>query len=201
MKRLLMISILSLLIAGTSSCGGGGGSGGTVDGTSRITITIDDSHFAKVEIKKNTFFASVKYLFKRVIDLREASAIPANIVNIKYTISGPDMDTIRDVVPVSGETVTFTIDVPNGHRRHFLLEALDANGVVNYRGEADADLNGTPIILVIFMADVLAPSFGGISSCSVNATNITLSWSPATDNHTSQNDIVYLIYQATTPGG
>lgn len=132
------------------SCGGGNSSG-TYQGTSRVIITLSDSHFAKVEINKDTLFASVKHLLKEWMRVREASAIPSNIVNIQYTVSGTGMTTMTGTVPVSGSDITISLDVPNGPQRHFLLEALDANGVVDYSGDAYADLNGTPVTITIQM--------------------------------------------------
>lgn len=143
--------ILTAFVIVMGSCGGGGSNNSsTYQGTSKVTITVSNSHFAKIEVKKDSFFAYIKNLLKRAIDIREASAIPSNIVNIKYTVSGSGMNTITGIEPVSGSTV-ITLDVPNGLQRHFRLEALDANGIVNYQGEKDADLNGIPITLEIYM--------------------------------------------------
>lgn len=149
-KRTTIALILIAFVVAMVNCGGGGSSSGGM-GTSKVTITISDSNFAKIEVRKSNFFAYIKGLFKRVIDIREAFAIPSNVVNIRYTVSGPDMDTITGIVPVAGSTMTFTINVPNGPQRHFVIEALDANGVVIYIGEAYADLDGTRITLPIDM--------------------------------------------------
>ncbi len=50
--------------------------------------------------------------------------------------------------------------------------------------------------------DTVAPSFGGVSYAYFSAPGtVTLDWFPATDNFTPGNKIVYLVYQASTPGG
>ncbi len=150
MKRFGIALILISFAIAMGSCGGGNSSG-TYQGTSRVIITLSDSHFAKIEINKDTLFASVKHLLKEWMRVREASAIPSNIVNIQYTVSGTGMTTMTGTVPVSGSDITISLDVPNGPQRHFLLEALDANGVVDYSGDAYADLNGTPVTITIQM--------------------------------------------------
>ncbi len=150
MKRSGIALVLISFVIAMGSCGGGNSSG-TYQGTSRVIITLSDSHFAKVEINKDTLFASVKHLLKEWMRVREASAIPSNIVNIQYTVSGTGMTTMTGTVPVSGSDITISLDVPNGPQRHFLLEALDANGVVDYSGDAYADLNGTPVTITIQM--------------------------------------------------
>ena len=51
-------------------------------------------------------------------------------------------------------------------------------------------------------ADTTAPMFAGASSATpASPSSITLAWTAATDNSTPQAQIVYLVYQATTPGG
>jgi hypothetical protein len=110
----------------------------------------------------------------------------------------------RDV-PVAGQSsITETFSVPNGNNRHFLVEAKNASGNTVFRPRNDvfANLDGQPVTLTIDMKDVAPPTFGGLQSATaVSATRIDLSWRPATDNLTPAADIVYLIYQATTPGG
>lgn len=53
-------------------------------------------------------------------------------------------------------------------------------------------------------SDTTPPSFGGITSAIATAGGTgqaDLSWSPASDNRTAANSMVYLIYMATSPGG
>lgn len=48
--------------------------------------------------------------------------------------------------------------------------------------------------------DSTPPVFAGITSVDAGATSVTLHWNAATDDHTSQDQIVYFIYQSTTSG-
>ena len=49
--------------------------------------------------------------------------------------------------------------------------------------------------------DTMAPSFAGAASATPNPSSVSLAWSAATDNVTPSSQIVYLIYQAASPGG
>jgi len=48
--------------------------------------------------------------------------------------------------------------------------------------------------------DTTPPTFAGVKSTSSQATSITISWSPASDNVTAPWDIVYLVYRSPTSG-
>jgi hypothetical protein len=59
-------------------------------------------------------------------------------------------------------------------------------------------------------ADTTAPSFAGLKSATTcipgpigsgRMTRYTLKWDAATDDATTQEKLVYLVYQATAPGG
>ena len=49
--------------------------------------------------------------------------------------------------------------------------------------------------------DTTPPVFAGASAATAGPSSITLSWAPATDDVTPTSDIVYAIYQASSPGG
>jgi hypothetical protein len=49
--------------------------------------------------------------------------------------------------------------------------------------------------------DTTPPAFAGATSATAGPSSITLAWSPATDDVTPQSEIVYGIYESTTPGG
>ena len=49
--------------------------------------------------------------------------------------------------------------------------------------------------------DTTGPVFSGASSATPGPSSITLAWSPATDDVTPQSEIVYGIFESTTPGG
>ena len=129
MKKIaLYITILFTLLI-FSSCGGGGG--GSSKGSSQITLIAT---------------------FKDVSATAGIKAATSTLANIRYTVSGPGMETIRGIAPVVGNMVEFTLAVPNGPQRLFVIEALDALDNVKYAGSAQKDLDGTPISVEIILS-------------------------------------------------
>jgi hypothetical protein len=130
MKKIaLYISILSILF-NFLSCGGGGGSGNN-KGASQINI---------------------KATFKDVSVTSGIKAAASTLLNVRYTVSGPGMTTIKGIAPVLGNIVEIKIDVPNGPQRLFVIEALDALDNVKYAGSAKKDLDGTPASIEIILS-------------------------------------------------
>jgi len=190
MKKLLAILVLGLLTININ-CGGGGSGGTSTSETGLTTVTIN--------------LGETRTASHSGGGLLSASSIPSNVVSIKFVISAPDMDTIERVISVAGKSVIAeSFDVPNGSNRNFLVEAMDAAGNVIFRGEIFANLDGSPVTLIIVMVatDQTPPTFSGISSIdSITTTSMVLSWSAATDDVTPQGNIQYLIYVSTTTGG
>ena len=187
MKRLCAI-VLFVLMAMNLSCGGGGSSS-LSSGTTNVTIALGNTKAADLNGKL----------------LTESASIPPEVASIRFEISAPDMATIERIVPVNGQvSLSETFTVPNGSNRHFIVDARDAAGHVNYTGDAYADMNGTAVTLPITMVaqDTVPPVFSGLSDItSIAATSLTLVWPPATDNVTPQAGIQYLVYMATVQGG
>lgn len=131
MKKIVSYLTIICLLSITFSCGGGGS--GSAKGVSPVTVLASFKSFATLS---NT-------------SLKAAASVL--LTSIRYTVSGSDMETMTGTVPVTGNLVEFTLNVPNGPQRHFLIEALDAPGNVLYRGEIFADLNGAPVTLTIIL--------------------------------------------------
>ena len=188
MKRLCAI-VVFVLMAMNLSCGGGGSSSSLSSGTTNVTIALGNTKAADLNGKL----------------LTESASIPPEVASIRFAISAPDMATIERIVPVNGQvSLSETFTVPNGSNRHFVVDARDAAGHVNYTGDAFADMNGTAVSLPITMVaqDTVPPVFSGLSDItSITATSLTLVWPPATDNVTPQAGIQYLVYMATVHGG
>ncbi|MBM4145283.1 MAG: hypothetical protein FJ240_03270 [Nitrospira sp.] len=128
MKKIaLYISILSILFV-FLSCGAGGVSS---KGSSQINVTATFKDFNAA--------AGVK-------------AASSTLLNIRYTVSGPGMTTIKGIAPVLGNMVEIKLDVPNGTQRLFVIEALDALDNVKYAGSAKKDLDGTPASIEIILS-------------------------------------------------
>ena len=187
MKKLCAI-VLFVLMAMNLSCGGGGSSS-LSSGNTNVTIALGNTKAADLNGKL----------------VNESSSIPPEVTSIRFAISAPDMATIERIVPVNGQvSLSETFTVPNGSNRHFVVDARDAAGHVNYTGDAFADMNGTAVTLPITMVaqDTVPPVFSGLSDItSITATSLTLVWPPATDNVTPQAGIQYLVYMATVQGG
>ena len=91
--------------------------------------------------------------------------------------------------------------VPNGNRRHFLVEANDASGIALYSGENNVDLAGTPVSVQIIMTplfDSLPPVFSGTKTATYPGGGdfppIHIAWEPAVDNFTPPESMVYFYY-------
>jgi hypothetical protein len=69
---------------------------------------------------------------------------------------------VRTVAYTGSGTVQESFQVPSGADRHFLVELLDGDGTVLYRGEATASLLGSPVHLDITLAPVAQGSLSGI---------------------------------------
>lgn len=135
MKNLLILfSILGLAII-YISCGGSGDSSSS--GTTQVTINLGEVQTASKD--------------KGWI-LKETTTVPTEVVSIRFTISAPDMVTMQRTIAVAGRTtITESFEIPNGQNRHILVEALDANGRVIYRGETTINLNGGYVSLQIVL--------------------------------------------------
>ncbi len=73
-------------------------------------------------------------------------AIPPGVSRVRVTVSAADMTTVSQEVIVNpgDNSVTISLDIPNGTNRLFLVEVLDASLTMLYRGETYADLSGNP---------------------------------------------------------
>ena len=125
------LTIISLLLV-TFSCGGGGSS----KGVSPVTISASFKGFP-------------------TLSNMSLKAAASTLTSIRYTVTGSGLEKMSGSVPVTGNLVEFTLDVPNGLQRHFLVEALDSSNNVRYTGEAYKDLDGTPITITIDLVSTI----------------------------------------------
>lgn len=142
MKKIVSYLTIICLLSITFSCGGGGSSKGVSPVTVLASFKISSAGSAAMKAQATT------------------------LTTIRYTVTGAGMETMTDTVPVTSNLVEFTLNVPNGLQRHFLIEALDINNQVKYSGEANRDLDGTPITIEI----ILVPT-GVTSTECLNAVN------------------------------
>ena len=172
--------------------------------TSLVAITVGSSSSAAIQVQPANTWARLKHCIAGLLQTTIATAaIPSMVSDIKVTVSAADITDIITLVPVAGlPSVTITVEIPNGTDRTFLVEGLAASGVVAYRGQTTADLTGEPVSLAITLTGVNSPTFAGLVSASIlTISSSQLQWNAATDVVSPSANIVYLIYQATTPMG
>src|SRR5271169_5390102 len=202
MQRLFAIILTGLTLTYVLSCSS------TIKkvNSSLVSIRISSS-VAMLDIRPATPLGKVRRFISQVFSTSSAdAAIPTIVQSLRLTVSAPDMNTIIASMPVAGlSSPDFVVEVPNGTQRHFMVDGLDATGVRQYTGDTFADLIGNPAQLTINMVlatDITPPVFGGVTSITVvSSSAVQLSWNHATDNVTPQPNIVYLVYQSTTPSG
>lgn len=77
-------------------------------------------------------------------------------VSFRLTVSAADIDTIQTLMAFDGSSLTSVVNVPMGASRHFVVEGLDLEGDVLYRGETTTDLVAIqPLVLEIDMPPVV----------------------------------------------
>lgn len=128
-----------LLAAALAGCGGSAVSG---DGTTAVTVTIGGGGSP----------AAPATAASRATPRPLGAAIPPTVDAIRFTIRAAGMTDIVQTVPVSGATMTVTLQVPSGPGRTILVEALDAGGGSHFRGGTTIDASGVSLAITIDMA-------------------------------------------------
>jgi len=206
MRRAMLLLSVVLLLAMTIGCRGGDSSTGTL-GTTKVTITVDDSGgSASTTIEKNSLLAMAESLFMVITGSGIALAqIPPDVTHILFTVSAPDMVTITRDIPVAGRSsITETFTVPNGRNRCFSVQAQNASGDTLYRPihQICRNLDGKSLTIRIDMQDYAPPTFEGLQFANpISATQIDLFWVPAYDYCTLEEDFVYQIYMMAETSG
>ncbi|TAN40069.1 MAG: hypothetical protein EPN25_09185 [Nitrospirae bacterium] len=124
------------LLAAVAACGG---SGAPSSGSGATTVTI--------ALKMAQTPSAAGRLF-----LLDSLPVPADVTQIRIIISGEHMDTMQRVIDVAGRSeVIEDFKVRSGINRHFLAQALAADGTVLYQGHRFEDLVGKPKLVEILM--------------------------------------------------
>ena len=103
MKKITAYLAIISLIFMAFGCGGGGGGGSAELKVSRVTVSVD--------FQRNN---------ANDIQLKASS-----IIKIRYTVSGPGMQTMSGIVPVTENMVEISLLIPNGNKRCILIEGID----------------------------------------------------------------------------
>ncbi|GBD99259.1 hypothetical protein BMS3Abin07_01294 [bacterium BMS3Abin07] len=158
MKRIICITGCLVVLLALVSCGSTSGS----SGSSLVTISLGEDSTASISVTKATLFAKLKLILEKFGISTAAAAIPSNVETVRITVDAPDMAPILKTVNVAGlSSVTVTVDVPNGMKRHFLVECLDISGTVIYLGEMYIDLTGGRVSLPVSLADLYSATGAG----------------------------------------
>lgn len=130
MKWRSLFIIAGVVFAGLIS----GCSGSDQKGMTPVTVTVGGGKTAQ------------KALYRSAL---HSKATPT-VATITFTITGPGMDPIVRVVPITPpQTITEVFSVLNGPSRNFLIEAKDGSGTPIYSGSMLANLDGQPITLTL----------------------------------------------------
>ena len=122
-----------LLVAALAGCGGSAVTGG---GTTAVTVTIGGSAASAAPATASS----------RATPRPLSATIPSTVTAIRFTIRGAGIADIVQTVPVTGTTMTVTLQVPDGPGRTILVEALDSNGISHFRGVTVIDAAGVPLV-------------------------------------------------------
>ena len=175
-SRVLPAALLPgfLLVAALAGCGG---SAVTGDGTTAVTVTIGSSGPA----------ASPAAASSRATPRPLAATIPPTVTSLRFTIRAAGIADIVQTVPVTGATMTVTLQVPDGPGRTILVEALDSGGISRFRGVTVIDAAGVPLSVTIGMA--VDPSNPALQTWIVVASTVATS---GVLNHLTQGDGIVL---------
>lgn len=90
---------------------------------------------------------------------------------------------------------SFTITkLPVSTKYYYVVRAQDQAGNVDGNTK---EVSATTLAV----SDTTPPAFAGATGATAAGNTVTLTWTQATDDHTAQSAIVYLVYQSTTAGG
>ena len=105
--------------------------------------------------------------------------------------SGDQNYTVPTYITTAGATAYQATGLTSGTTYYFVVRTRDAAGNIDTNTVEQSTIH-----------DGLAPAFGGLTAAvPASGGTVDLSWSAATDNVTSQGNLVYLIYRAETSGG
>lgn len=150
------VVLTGILLAATLA--GCGGSTVTGDGSTAVTVTIGGGGSAAAPATDSS----------RPTPRPLAATIPSTVTAIRFTISGPDIDNVVQTFPVTGSTMSVTLQVPNGPARTILVEAIDTDGVFHFRGTTVVDATGVALAVTIDM--VVDPSNPALQSWNARST-------------------------------
>jgi hypothetical protein len=163
-----------LLAAMLAGCGG---SAVTGDGATAVTVTIGGSGTE----------ATPATATSRVTPRPLAATIPTTVTALRFTIRAAEIADIVQTVPVTGATMTVTLQVPDGPGRTILVEALDSSGASRFRGGTIIDAAGVPLSVTIAMA--VDPANPALQPWTIVADTVSTS---ATLNRVTQGDGIVL---------
>ena len=146
-QGLLLAMVLLMLLSALSGCGSGQSDVGQTNGNS-VPVNLNilmPQESAAASTSGSRFWATVQSWLPSVTSAW-AQALTPQLVALTVEVTGPGLDppiTSREGLsdPRSGQTVTFTLDVPVGPNRVFTVSGLNGSGRAILQGQS------TPIVL------------------------------------------------------
>ncbi len=101
---------------------------------------------------------------------------PGTITRVKLEVTGPGMDLISQNLTLSSGKASGSVSVPKGSSRKFAISGIDGNGIVQFDGDATANINADNESVSITAAWIAPPTVT-LTLGTITATDIIISWS------------------------
>ncbi len=140
-KRLMIaVLCLGLCVAFNTAC--------NHENMSRVTLYLGVNDQA-INIPQEGFFHKIVALFTTTAQAKTVSppAWTEGYTNVTLTVTGDDMDPITAVIPPSA--VSYTIEVPAGKSRLFVLIATNGSNIRTWGGRVFSDLDAGDVSLTL----------------------------------------------------
>jgi Flp pilus assembly protein TadG len=192
----LAVPALALAAMGCQQSSTGGGDGRTVvdAGSAADGSTADDTPpvFGGATSAAAATSTSVRVAWDPATDDQTPQSSLEYLVYFSESSGGQDFSAPQLTTEPGATRVTIT-DLSEDTAYFFVVRARDLAGNIDHNTrEVSADTSDP---------DTEPPSFDGVESAiAVSATELELSWSPASDDTTPAEDIVYNVYVATASG-
>ncbi|MBN2411148.1 fibronectin type III domain-containing protein [candidate division KSB1 bacterium] len=120
---------------------------------------------------------TINQILQRITPQLEKKTV---ITQVTVTVTASDMETITKNLTGSDDTYSGVIEVPQGSRRTFSIEAKDAKNIVQYKGSTSKDLKASTETIDITL-DPQYPNAVTLNAGTVTGNSITLNWTESTD--------------------
>jgi len=142
-----------------------------------LMCTKDMPTISKTETSNIVLNITINHDLPRITPKLEKETV---ITQVTVTVTGSDMETITKNLTGSDDTYSGVIEVPQGSRRTFSIEAKDANNIVQYKGSTTKNLNSSTETIDITL-DPQYPTAVTVTVGTITDNSIILNWTQSTD--------------------